>query len=1070
MASPGESQRQASFGDVVINEVAWMGTAASPHDEWIELFNPVDRPISLTGWTLSDGGDISVTLSGVISAGGYFLLERSDDDSVSDVPADEIYSGSLHNDGEALILRDGTGVAIDTANGNGGGWPAGTGNPGYYSMERIDPCAPDADDNWAANDGLIRSGLDADGNPINGTPRARNSAYTVPGLAVNKAGPDLITPGFAFTCYIALSNTGVSPVSGVIVTDHLPFGLAFIAQTSAFTFSQPAADTLVWQVGALSAGAQRAIILSLRPVETFTGPVTNVVTATDGLGGAASAAWSVSVVPYVWLYALHPQALHTGDEAAALVNMGVTTAALTGWGLSDGKDVPQVTLPDATLRPGGILWLTENADDFHHAFGFEADLALTGTTHTASLLAGKWPGFANDGDEALLFDDAGHTLDALVYGDGLTTTVGWSGAALPYPRRNWGKGQILYRKLDQVTARPVPDTDAAGDWAQATDDDINGKKARFPGWDLEELFFPARITETAALTVWVAPDGLYDGIVEELHKAQSSILIQGYTFDNPELVRVITDLLTIRPSLAMTMLLEGRKEVATMWACDHLAQAGANIYFMHSDDASPIKIYDRYALQHAKVLIVDGARLLLGSENFSPKGMPADDKTDGTWGRRGVYLGTDASGVVARAQAIFDRDLDTAHSDIVSWGSHGYTMTTAFTPTFSVNWVTYTARFSQPLTANGTFALEVIHSPENSLRDRDALLGLLARAAEGDLVLVEQLYEHLFWGDGTAEDSNPRLDAYIEAARRGATVHILLDSRTDDGHNRETADYVNGIASDEGLDLEARLGNPTGEGIHNKMVLAQIGGQGHVHVGSINGSEASNKVNRELALQVQSNQVYEFLKGVFDDDWDDSWPSSPHVTHTFLPLVMRRYVPPADHLVISELLYDPVGVEDADGEWVEIYNPTAVTVTLVGCRLSDGDSYGDGTAAFPAGSSIGPGEAVVVAQRADAFSAAHGFLPDFELKHSDSSVPDMTPVEGSLLWGNSGDEAILRDATGAGVDIVVFGGGSYPGVASHPGVAGGNSLERKPADRDTDDCSTDFWERYTPDPGQVTLD
>ena len=58
----------------------------------------------------------------------------------------------------------------------------------------------------------------------------------------------------------------------------------------------------------------------------------------------------------------------------------------------------------------------------------------------------------------------------------------------------------------------------------------------------------------------------------------------------------------------------------------------------------------------------------------------------------------------------------------------------------------------------------------------------------------------------------------------------------------------------------------------------------------------------------------------------------------------------------------------------------------------------------------------------------------------------------------------------AGVDVVVYGSASYPGVTPHPGVGGGNSLERKPANRDTDDCSADFWERYTPNPGLVTLD
>ena len=44
--------------------------------------------------------------------------------------------------------------------------------------------------------------------------------------------------------------------------------------------------------------------------------------------------------------------------------------------------------------------------------------------------------------------------------------------------------------------------------------------------------------------------------------------------------------------------------------------------------------------------------------------------------------------------------------------------------------------------------------------------------------------------------------------------------------NLRTVEYLNAMARNEGLDLEARRRNPTGQGIHNKMVLAQIGGRG----------------------------------------------------------------------------------------------------------------------------------------------------------------------------------------------------------------------------------------------------
>ena len=126
-AAPDSPQnRTFSPGDVVINEVAWGGTAASSADEWIELYNVTAAPITLTDWSLAaPDGSPSIALCGVIPAQAFFLLERTDNDTVSDIPADQIYTGGLVNDGETLLLTDPLGACIDTANADGDGWPAG---------------------------------------------------------------------------------------------------------------------------------------------------------------------------------------------------------------------------------------------------------------------------------------------------------------------------------------------------------------------------------------------------------------------------------------------------------------------------------------------------------------------------------------------------------------------------------------------------------------------------------------------------------------------------------------------------------------------------------------------------------------------------------------------------------------------------------------------------------------------------------------------------------------------------------------------------------------------------------
>jgi hypothetical protein len=69
---------------------------------------------------------------------------------------------------------------------------------------------------------------------------------------------------------------------------------------------------------------------------------------------------------------------------------------------------------------------------------------------------------------------------------------------------------------------------------------------------------------------------------------------------------------------------------------------------------------------------------------------------------------------------------------------------------------------------------------------------------------------------------------------------------------------------------------------------------------------------------------------------------------------------------------------------------------------------------------------------------------------------------------NTGDEVVLLDGAGRPVDVIVWGGGSYPGVAPHPGGTGeDHSLERYPRWHDSDDCSVDLRVQENPSPGRV---
>jgi len=134
--------------EIVINEVAWMGTNTSYSDEWIELYNNLSSSVNLEGWKLiAEDGTPEINLEGEIPAKGFFLLERTDDETVPNIKANLIYKGSLNNKGEYLRLIDNQGKTVDKIDCSSG-WFAGD-NKTKKTMERKNPSLVDSGpENW----------------------------------------------------------------------------------------------------------------------------------------------------------------------------------------------------------------------------------------------------------------------------------------------------------------------------------------------------------------------------------------------------------------------------------------------------------------------------------------------------------------------------------------------------------------------------------------------------------------------------------------------------------------------------------------------------------------------------------------------------------------------------------------------------------------------------------------------------------------------------------------------------------------------------------------------------------
>ncbi|MCF6136406.1 lamin tail domain-containing protein [Pseudalkalibacillus berkeleyi] len=150
----------------------------------------------------------------------------------------------------------------------------------------------------------------------------------------------------------------------------------------------------------------------------------------------------------------------------------------------------------------------------------------------------------------------------------------------------------------------------------------------------------------------------------------------------------------------------------------------------------------------------------------------------------------------------------------------------------------------------------------------------------------------------------------------------------------------------------------------------------------------------------------------------------------------------SDELLIQEVYYDAEG-NDSVGEYLEIYNTSSQTLDISGYLLKDNYS----TFALPSGTTIDPGQYLVVAKDTTGFRNLFGFDPD---------VSGM-----SLALGNSGDQVSLQNPSGSEIDFL-----AYENYVSGWNITAntGQAIYRSDVTTDTD--SVNDWNVGVPLPGK----
>ena len=188
---------------VIINEVAWMGTKTSANDEWIELKNISSEPVDITDWQLIvKDSQIKVSFpQKILAPNEFYLLERTNDDTVPNIAADLIFTGSINDKNEVLQLFDkGCQLQDEAKTNENGQWPAGDSKE-KRTMER----SPDF--SWHTYSG-------SGNGEIYGTPKQENSPV------INFNPTETPTPTLSVSPTPTMTPTP-TPLANILISEFL---------------------------------------------------------------------------------------------------------------------------------------------------------------------------------------------------------------------------------------------------------------------------------------------------------------------------------------------------------------------------------------------------------------------------------------------------------------------------------------------------------------------------------------------------------------------------------------------------------------------------------------------------------------------------------------------------------------------------------------------------------------------------------------------------------------------------------------------------------------------------------
>jgi cardiolipin synthase len=430
--------------------------------------------------------------------------------------------------------------------------------------------------------------------------------------------------------------------------------------------------------------------------------------------------------------------------------------------------------------------------------------------------------------------------------------------------------------------------------------------------------FPIDVAEAPSTTLSLT--------LSSIQGARESILLNIYELTSPDIADALIE--RINAGVHVEVLEEGqpvgglsaagRGIQAQLVQAMRLAGRADRLYEM----TSHAKSKRRFRFDHGKYAVIDGERLLIGSENYSPTGNPRP----GTPGNRGWEVLLHDRAITEEYRMVFQGDIDMNRGDLLDLTVDGVPCGAGIPgnakcgpiPLLDLSYlwgliqeqkiqlpVPSSKEVVQPLapwskpTRLEADTVQKVTSPDTSESGLIAMINSARRTLD-----LEQMTFHPTWSTGSVEDADqtaggdgetwqsqaitrpkpsrqsPLVDAVLAAARRGVKVRVLLNDEVVFDHpgrpsihkNELTVTLLKQIAQRERLPLEAEIANLRAMGvsyIHNKGALVD---GARTLVSSINWNENSLLNNREAAVLVDSRTVNAHYQQLFDGDWSRSQP------------------------------------------------------------------------------------------------------------------------------------------------------------------------------------------------------